>query len=114
MDRIFYGVSKMTTQTIAENKSNLKLKYRAHNNYVLQAAPKDKLLVFKCSDGWLPLCNFLNLPVPNVPFPHGNKGGGSYIDRESHPQAVKMRHEVYHSIAAIFSISLGMFLYLLW
>ena len=23
-------------------------------------------------DGWAPLCKILNVPIPNVPFPHGN------------------------------------------
>jgi hypothetical protein len=34
-------------------------------------APK-RLLVFKVQDGWQPLCKFLDLPVPEIPFPHVN------------------------------------------
>jgi hypothetical protein len=26
------------------------------------------------ADGWEPLCRALDLPVPEVPFPHKNKG----------------------------------------
>jgi hypothetical protein len=31
------------------------------------------LLVFDVSEGWKPLCEFLNLPVPKEDFPHLNK-----------------------------------------
>jgi len=36
----------------------------------------DKLLVMNIidGDGWDKLCNFLNKPIPNKPFPHKNIG----------------------------------------
>ncbi len=36
---------------------------------------EDDLLIFSvCNgEGWEPLCEFLNKPVPEVPFPHANK-----------------------------------------
>ena len=43
-----------------------------HNQRVLSECPKDKLLVFEVSQGWEPLCKFLNKPIPDVPFPHVN------------------------------------------
>ena len=49
----------------------------------MQAAPKDKLLVFNVKDGWEPLCQFLGVDVPNKPFPHRNINGQimkEYID----------------------------------
>jgi len=30
------------------------------------------LLVFEVADGWEPLCNFLELPMPDAAFPHIN------------------------------------------
>jgi Sulfotransferase domain len=35
-------------------------------------ASTDNLLVWTATDGWGPLCEFLELPVPDVPFPHVN------------------------------------------
>jgi|ERR1711988_448107 len=39
---------------------------------VKEAIPADRLLVFSVKDGWEPLCKFLDLPVPEEPFPHVN------------------------------------------
>lgn len=33
----------------------------------------DKLLVFQATDGWEPLCTFLDVPVPQGPYPHANE-----------------------------------------
>lgn len=48
--------------------------YHAHNKWVRTIVPKDRLLVFKCQDGWAPLCEFLGRQRLNS-FPHGNEAG---------------------------------------
>jgi hypothetical protein len=42
------------------------------NAEVQETIPADRLLVWSVSDGWEPLCEFLELPVPDTPFPHLN------------------------------------------
>jgi hypothetical protein len=42
------------------------------NEEVQQNVPADRLLVWSVSDGWEPLCEFMELPVPETPFPHLN------------------------------------------
>ena len=32
----------------------------------------DRLLVWSAAEGWEPLCEFLEVPVPDTPFPHVN------------------------------------------
>ena len=39
---------------------------------VKQTVPEEKLLIFSVKEGWEPLCKFLDLPVPNCPFPNTN------------------------------------------
>jgi Sulfotransferase domain len=39
---------------------------------VKATVPSDRLLVWSVGDGWEPLCEFLELPVPDTPFPHLN------------------------------------------
>jgi Sulfotransferase domain len=45
--------------------------HRYHDE-VQQTVPSDRLLVWSVSDGWEPLCEFLDVPVPDTPFPHLN------------------------------------------
>jgi hypothetical protein len=47
----------------------------AHDRYneeVIATIPADRLLVWKPADGWEPLCDFLDVPVPDEPVPHIN------------------------------------------
>lgn len=46
--------------------------YRLRAEQVREAIPADRLLVFDVAQGWEPLCEFLDVPVPDVPFPHHN------------------------------------------
>ena len=46
--------------------------YRDHIARVKATARPDQLLVFEAKDGWTPLCNFLNVPVPENDYPHLN------------------------------------------
>lgn len=46
--------------------------YRRNNQRVRDTIPADRLLVFTPSDGWEPLCKFLDAPVPANPFPRSN------------------------------------------
>ncbi|XP_018653230.1 putative nad dependent epimerase/dehydratase [Schistosoma mansoni] len=43
------------------------------NQTVIKTVPSDRLLKYDISQGWEPLCKFLNLPIPNCPFPHVNE-----------------------------------------
>lgn len=45
--------------------------HRYHEE-VQRTVPSDRLLVWSVTDGWEPLCEFLDVPVPDVPFPHLN------------------------------------------
>ena len=46
--------------------------YEAHNEDVKSKVPADTLLVYEVTEGWEPLCEFLEVPVPNGPMPHLN------------------------------------------
>jgi hypothetical protein len=47
--------------------------YRGNNQRVREIVPADRLLVFDVAEGWEPLCRFLEVPVPETPFPHHNE-----------------------------------------
>ena len=42
----------------------------AHNEDVRSNVPSEKLLVFNVKTGWKPLCEFLEVPIPEEPFPN--------------------------------------------
>jgi Sulfotransferase domain len=46
--------------------------YERHNAHVRRDAPADRLLEWRATDGWEPLCRALGLPVPDEPFPRVN------------------------------------------
>ncbi|OSX69289.1 hypothetical protein BU14_1659s0002 [Porphyra umbilicalis] len=48
--------------------------FEAHNAGVVRAFPPERLLVLELGAGWEPLCAFLGLPVPDVPYPRVNQG----------------------------------------
>ena len=51
---------------------SMKRAMEAFNDGVRETVPADRLLVWSVGDGWEPLCRFLELPVPDTPFPHLN------------------------------------------
>lgn len=42
---------------------------------VKKNVPEDRLLLFQAKEGWQPLCEFLGVPVPDVPYPNINDTG---------------------------------------
>ncbi len=60
-------------ETLADNIAA----YERHNAEVIETVPPDRLLVWQTADGWQPLCEFLDLPIPDRPFPHLNAAGSS-------------------------------------
>jgi hypothetical protein len=43
-----------------------------YHEQVQREVPSDRLLVWSPSEGWEPLCEFLEVAVPEMPFPHLN------------------------------------------
>jgi hypothetical protein len=46
--------------------------YADHNAAIRREVPADRLLVFKVTEGWQPLCDFLGVPAPQDAFPRLN------------------------------------------
>ena len=56
-----------------EDKAEAEKIFNKHIADVKAYVPADKLLVYDVSEGWGPLCRFLNVPEPNEALPHLNK-----------------------------------------
>ncbi len=50
------------------------------NDEIVRAVAPERLLVWRASDGWEPLCEFLEVPVPDGPFPRVNDSA-EFADR---------------------------------
>ncbi len=46
--------------------------FENRNKEIIDAFPPERLLVYEVKQGWAPLCEFLDLPVPDKAFPHIN------------------------------------------
>ena len=47
--------------------------FRRHNEAIIDTIDPDRLLVFEAKQGWQPLCTFLEVPIPGIPFPRINE-----------------------------------------
>jgi hypothetical protein len=54
------------------SEANMIAAFERHNEEVKRTVPRERLLVFEAKDGWEPLCRFLGVPVPSVPYPKMN------------------------------------------
>jgi hypothetical protein len=69
IDRLVWGATFGTGHETAEQLIETMLR---HNEQVERDVPAERLLVWRVEDGWQPLCEFLEVPVPDAPFPHVN------------------------------------------
>ena len=46
--------------------------FEKHCRAVVDSIPADRLLLYRVADGWQPLCDFLDKPVPATQFPRTN------------------------------------------
>lgn len=71
---------EMSTEVILKQCFDMRLDDRKHCTSVFRArevevratVPDDRLLVFDVREGWEPLCDFLDVPVPDEDFPRMN------------------------------------------
>lgn len=46
--------------------------FARHNERIRELVEPSRLLEYQVADGWKPLCEFLQVPVPDEEFPRGN------------------------------------------
>jgi hypothetical protein len=68
-------VQKVITEPMGgrlDDRETMIAKYDAHNAEVRRVIPPERLLVYEASQGWAPLCAFLGVAVPDMPYPRTN------------------------------------------
>jgi hypothetical protein len=71
VDRMFWGPQGTFAAGNAE-PSQLMEQMLAHTEQVKSVVPAERLLVWNVKEGWGPLCEFLEVDVPDGPLPHAN------------------------------------------
>lgn len=74
------AIAEMGHQTVAVQVFNDRLRerdhaikvFKRHIDEVQTEIPAERLLTFDLRDGWQPLCAFLGVSVPGIPFPKTN------------------------------------------
>ncbi len=66
------GVTHRSGFSVGMSKEQLIDAFNDHCNSVREAIPSERLLVYEVKQGWEPLCEFLEKPVPDAPFPRTN------------------------------------------
>lgn len=54
-------------------KQNGRRVFEEHYARIRKLVPKERLLEYHVSEGWEPLCKFLDVPMPEAKFPSGNE-----------------------------------------
>lgn len=78
--------------------------YHRHIEEVKAAVPAEKLLIFSAADGWEPLCRFLGVSVPAMPFPNVN-------DRAEFQQRIAKVKAAAYGVIAIGGVAVSLLSY---
>lgn len=73
-DVFFYDIAARGNRELYQDLPNLQAGFQEWSEFVIATVPPERLLVYSVKDGWGPLCEFLDKPVPDTPFPHINDG----------------------------------------
>ena len=83
------AIAEMGYQTVAvqvfdnrlSDRDHATAVFRRHIAEVRSEIPADRLLIFDVREGWAPLCAFLGVAAPDVPFPRTNSSK-AFVDEE--------------------------------
>ena len=67
-----YGVNGIFEGKVQDREHMARI-FEQHTEAVKDHVLAERLLIYDVREGWEPLCNFLNVPVPEEPFPRLNR-----------------------------------------
>jgi hypothetical protein len=73
--------------------------FNRHIEEVKQYVPAEKLLVYNVKEGWKPLCTFLEVDVPDKPFPRLNDRDNFIANRNHRMQEMLTKAEKPHQLS---------------
>ncbi|RYP16073.1 hypothetical protein DL765_005331 [Monosporascus sp. GIB2] len=85
MRKVILGFFNARTRLQVDEK-RAREAYDAYFRQIRQLVPPERRLEYKMGSGWGPLCTFLGVEEPNVPFPQSN-------ERAAHSEENQSRHK---------------------
>jgi hypothetical protein len=70
--------------------------FRDHTEAVKATIPPERLLIYEAGDGWGPLCRFLGVPAPDVPYPSENSRAEFIARANAHRGHIPTQEEAQH------------------
>ena len=70
-EKVMAGYFSAKTQN--EMRNNAMATFQEHYSKIRAITPSDRLLEFNLGQGWKPLCEFLEVDIPDLPFPRLNE-----------------------------------------
>ena len=65
-------VTELTFENATNDKEFVLAKFQQRIDDVKEAIPAERLLIYQVTEGWAPLCEFLNVSIPEGDFPRSN------------------------------------------
>ncbi len=76
LGKAYRAIDKLVWQGVFDGRcddpEHAKAVFLAHNQAVVDNIAPQRLLVYQVQEGWGPLCEFLNVAMPDEPFPNLN------------------------------------------
>jgi Sulfotransferase domain len=91
-------------QGTISNRAKAIAHYQQHVEEVKAAVAPERLLIFTADQGWKPLCDFLGVPIPALPFPNVN-------DRAEFIKRITAIKIVAYAILGVGAASIGAVIY---
>jgi hypothetical protein len=92
----FFGIFAGSMGEHLHDRAYMTQHFRDHTEAVKAAIAPERLLIYEAGQGWAPLCKFLGVPVPDVPYPSENSRAEFVARAAAHPGQIPTKEEAQH------------------
>ncbi|KAF5485412.1 Non-reducing polyketide synthase PKS12 [Colletotrichum siamense] len=86
--------------------------YHARIEAITRETPERMLVFSGPKDGWVPLCKFLDVPVPETPYPWTNSGA-DFFERQGHRAGERLLlRKLVERLAVVSGVGMGVYWYM--
>ncbi|KJZ70231.1 hypothetical protein HIM_10379 [Hirsutella minnesotensis 3608] len=99
-------VGLFEARDVEELRQNARMVYDRHYHQIRELVPPHRLLEYRMGQGWEPICNFLDKPVPNMEFPWLNEADAMrmLIKRKMRSQLIAAGRVLVPRVVGVFTV----------